>query len=136
MPVLLLLGRWIILLPLRLLLPLVLFFEDGRGRHLLLLLERHGGVGGLRVGHVVLHDHLVIDGVVGRRLGGRRAPASAAAAALWALGAAGGFGDSWVLGFGFRGVGERKGGRKREESTSVSEPVTKLKLVPTTSHYM
>ena len=80
------------------LLLLVLLFEDGRGRHLLLLLlllERHGGVGGLRVGHVVFDNHLVIDRVVGRGLGGRRAPASpdaAAAAALWALGA------SWVSG--------------------------------------
>ena len=60
---------------------------------LLLLLERHGGVGGLRVGHVVLDNHLVIDRVVGRGLGRRRAPASPAAA-LWALGA------SWDSEFG------------------------------------
>ena len=85
---------------------LVLLFEDGRGGHLLLLLlEGHRGVGGLRVGHVVLDDHLVVDGIVGRdglSIRGRApAPAAATPAALWALGAAvGGFKDSWVLGCG------------------------------------
>ena len=92
---------------------LVLLLEDGRGGHLLLLLllllllEGHRGVGGLRVGHVVLDDHLVVDGIVGRGGGlsiRRGAPAPAAAAtpaALWALGAAvGGFKDSWVSGCG------------------------------------
>ena len=117
---------------------LVLLFEDGRGGHLLLLLlllEGHRGVGGLRVGHVVLDDHLVVDGIVGR--GGlsvrRGAPAPAAAAtpaALWALGAAvGGFKDSWVSGCGLWGRGGRGG--EREEKSEYRVPVKKLKLVHT-----